>query len=101
MGRTISYNNSDWVAVYLNLSKARRRWGIIARVLERTGATVRAWGEMYKVVAQSVLIYVRESWVVTGEMLKVLMAFHHRMAQRITGMTEKLGSGGEWEYPAV
>ena len=34
-------------------------------------------------------------------MLKVLTAFHHRAARQITGMTEKRGAGGEWEYPAV
>ena len=42
------------------------------------GATVRASGEMYKLVAQLVLLYGRESLVVTGDMLKVLEGFHHR-----------------------
>ena len=53
---------------------------MIARVLERTGATVRAQGEIYKAVYQSVLLYVRDSWVVTRYMLKVLTEFHHRAA---------------------
>ena len=44
LGQTISYNNSDWTAVYLNLRKARRRWGMTVRVIERVGATVRARG---------------------------------------------------------
>ena len=39
--------------------------------------------------------------MVTGDMLKVLTAFHHRAARRITGMTAKNGAGREWEYPAV
>ena len=56
---------------------------------------------MYKAVAQSVLLYGSEIWVVTGDMLKVLAGFHHQAAQRITGMTEKRGAGGDWEYPAV
>ena len=77
LGWRIEYNNSDWVAVYLNLRKAQRRWGIIVRFLERTGAMVQARGEMYKAVAQSVLLYRSESWVVNGEILKVLMSFHH------------------------
>ena len=47
------------------------------------------------------LLYGRENWVVTGEMLKVLPTFHHRAARRITGMMEKHGAGREWEYPAV
>ena len=61
LGRTIAYNNSDWTAVYQNLRKAWRWWGTVARVLEITVATVRAQGAMYKVVAQSVLLYARES----------------------------------------
>ena len=46
LGLTITFNNSNWAAVYLNLRKDRMRWGMIARVLERTGATVRARGAM-------------------------------------------------------
>ena len=38
--------NSNWAAVYLNLHKARQQLGMIVRVLEITGATVRDWGEM-------------------------------------------------------
>ena len=56
---------------------------------------------MYKALAQSVLLYGRESWVVTGDMLKVLTTCHHQLAQRIAVMTEKCGAGREWEYPAV
>ena len=33
---------------------------------------VRAWEMLYKAVVQTVLLYGREIWVVTGEMLKVL-----------------------------
>ena len=65
LGQTIAYNNRIWEAVYLNLRKAQRRWRMIARVIEREGATVRARGEIYKEVAQLVLLYGRESWVVT------------------------------------
>ena len=50
---------------------------MIARVLEIMGATVRSRGAMYKAVAQLLLIYGRKSWVVTRNMLKVLMAFDH------------------------
>ena len=50
---------------------------------------------MYKAVEQSVLLCSSEIWVVMGEMLKVLEGFHHLAEQRITGMTEKYGAGGE------
>ena len=51
LGRTIAYNNIDWAGVYQNLHKDRRRWGMVARVLETMGATVWSQGEMYKSVA--------------------------------------------------
>ena len=77
------------------------RWGMVDRVLESTGATVRSRGAMYKTVAQLVFLYDRESWMMTGDILKVLDGFHHRAAQRITGMASKRGAGGEWEYLLV
>ena len=60
---------------------------MIARVLEITGATVRDQGTIHQAVAQSVILYGSKSWVVTGEIIKVLEGFHHRAAQQITGMT--------------
>ena len=77
LGRTIVHNNRYWAAVYLNLRKYRRQWGMIVRVLERTGATMWDRGEMYKAVVQSVQLYGSERWVVTGEILKFLTLFHH------------------------
>ena len=67
--------------------------------MERTGSTVRSQGDIYKVVAQLVILYGIQSWVVMGEMLKVLEGFHHRSEQKITGLIAKRGAGGEWDYP--
>ena len=60
---------------------------MILRALTKTGETVRARGVMYKTVAQSVLLYVSEIWVVMGEVLKVLEGFYHLTARRIMGTT--------------
>ena len=68
---------------------------MIARVLDKTVAMVRARGMMYKAVDQSVLLEGSESLVVTGVILKVLEGFHHRAARGITGMTETHGAGRE------
>ena len=97
LGRKIAYNNSNWAVVYQNLRKARSWWGMIARVLAKTVAMVRARGIMYKVVDKLVILYVSESWVVTGETIKVLEGFHHWMAWCIMGATMTRGAGGDWE----
>ena len=54
---------------------------------------------LYKSVAQSVLIYGSDIWVVMGAMLKVLEGLHHRVARRITGITEWSTTSGDWEWP--
>ena len=47
------------------------------------------------------ILYIRDSLVLMGAMLKVLERFHHRAARRIMGMKARCGAGGEWEYPLV
>ena len=51
---------------------------------------------MYKAADQLVLMYGSESWVVTGEMLKVLEGFHHWEERQIIGTTATRGARGEW-----
>ena len=74
---------------------------MIARVPDKTGAMVQSRGMMYKAVTQSVLLYVSDIRVVTGNILKVLEGFHNQEAMRTKGMTEICGAGGEWEYPPM
>ena len=45
---------------------------MVAKVFVKAGATVQKHALMYKAVVQVVLLYRRESWVVTDEMLKVV-----------------------------
>ena len=56
---------------------------------------------MYKSVVQTLLLYGSESWVVTGAMLKVMEGFHHRLAQRIAGMSDRKVMEGGWEWSSV
>ena len=71
---------------------------MITRVLEKTGATVKARGMMYKAMTQLVLLYGSYIWVTTGARIKVLEGFHHQEDRRVKGTKEKSGAGGEWEY---
>ena len=47
------------------------------------------------------LPYGSESWMVTGDILKVLEGFHYWEARQITGMKVTCGAEREWEYPPV
>ena len=74
---------------------------MISKVLMKMGAMGRARGVLYTAVAQTVLQYGSNSWVVTGEMLKVLEGFHHWAACRITGITDWCTEDRECDYPPV
>ena len=101
LGRVVTHNNSDWATLYRNLKKALKRWGLVSRVLEKTGASARVRGMFYKVVVQTVLLYGCETWTVTDSMLKVLEGFHHRIARRISGKTAVKVGDNQWEYPPI
>ena len=92
--RTDVYNDCDWEALYGNLRKVHRRCGILAIVLGKTGAPIKAPLVMCKAVVKTLLLYRIEIWVVTDEIMMVLEGFHHSISRRITGMTARRGDGG-------
>ena len=42
LGMMVTYNTSDWEALYRNLRKYKRRWEMAAKVLGKTGAPIKA-----------------------------------------------------------
>ena len=66
LGRTVTFNNSNWVELYQKPYKAQRQWEMAEKVLTRMGVTVRMRAMIYKAMVQTVLIYGRGSWVVMG-----------------------------------
>ena len=85
LGRPLTSTDDDRPALHWNLSKARKRWGTVSRVLVRDGANPKTMAMFYKAVVQSVLLFGSETWVISERMLKALSGFHHRAARRITG----------------
>ena len=47
LGKTITYHNSDWVELYRNLGKSQRRWGMVEKVLGKTGSPIKVQAMMY------------------------------------------------------
>ena len=45
--RTITYDNSECKALYRNLSKSQRIWGVVKNVLGETGAPIKAQEMVY------------------------------------------------------
>ena len=80
------------------MRKVQRWWGMVAKLLAKTGATVREHAIMYKTVVQTVLLYRSKSWVVTEAMLMMLEGFQNWVAQRIVGMSSQQVGEEVWEW---
>jgi hypothetical protein len=101
LGRILSEDDNDWPAIRANIQKARQRWGQIARILAREGASTKVMGYFYKAIVQAVLLYAAETWVVTERSMKALNSFHHRCARHIAGDHIRQNPNGEWHLPAM
>ena len=87
------YNNIDWEALYSNLRKSHRRWGMVAKVMGKMGAPIKAKAMVYKALVQAVFLYASEIWLVKDAMMKVLKGFYHSITILIAGMIVRKGDG--------
>ena len=99
LGRPLSFRDSDMPAMYKNLGKARKMWAKLAKLLRRkVGMKPRICGMFYQAVAQQILLYGLESWVVTPAMLSILDGYHHWVCRRISGLLPPfIPSEDRWE----
>ena len=74
---------------------------MLAKVLGKTGAPIKAQEMMYMALVQAVILYGSEIWVAMDVTMTVLEGFQHRISRRIVGMTVRRGDGGEWEWVSV
>lgn len=98
LGRLLTSNDSDWPTLYHNLSKARRQWSCIARVLVTEHVQPKAAGMFYKAVVQSILLYCSETWVLEDRMVDTLAAFHHAVAHHLSHLLPYRYRDA-WTYP--
>ena len=62
LGRILSMDNNDIIAVHSQLAKARRDWARVSKVLRAQNAASRVCSHFYKAVVQGVLLFGSESW---------------------------------------
>ena len=101
LGGVLTAGDDDWLAVLGNLGKARKIWGRLLQILSREGTDPRILGNFYKAVAQAVLLFGAETWVLIPSMERALDIFHHRVARRLTGRQPRIQGGGSWDYPPL
>ena len=65
-------SENDWTAVRRNFGKARRVWILIGKLLRREGADLRVSAIFYQSVAQAVLLFGRNTWVLLAAISRKL-----------------------------
>ena len=77
LGRWVSSNDDDTIAIHANLLKTKQRWGRLSKFLKRKGADAKTMGRFYETILQSILLYASETWVMTLDHMHLLNTFHH------------------------
>ena len=101
LGRVLTVGDDGWLAVVGKIGKARKSWGWLSWIMSREGVDLKVLGNFYKAVAQAVLLFGAETWVLTQSMERDLDSFQHRVARRITGKQPRRRADGIWEYPPL
>ena len=98
LGQVMTAGDNDWTAMAGNLSKSRKSWGRLSRILCWEGADGRVSGKFFNAVVQAVLLFVAETWVLTTRIERALESFQHGSARRITGRQPRRRGDGRWTY---
>ena len=105
LGRQLSSGDDDFHACLRNLSKAKKKWGALSRVLQQEGASKAYKSRVYLIVVSTVLLYGSETWVLNDRITQVLEAFHNRCARHITKRYIRRVAMDEddtrWIYPST
>ena len=97
LGQVILAAYDDWMAVVRNLSRARSVWNRMTINLIREGAEPRLSGFFFKAVAQAVLLFGSETWVVAPRMGRLLGGVQYQVARQLTERLPRQKSDRKWE----
>ena len=84
-----------------NLRKALKKWDGLKRVLGQEGENTQVWGNFFKAVVRSVLLFRLEKWLTNPYIVRALWGFHNRVAQRIMGRKTWRCPDKRWHYPPL
>jgi hypothetical protein len=100
IGHNLLLMDEDAPYVHNNVVKALQMWTQASRILLHEKPTPSTTVMFYKSVAQTVLLFGSETWVVTPRMMNTLESFHRQVSCRIAGRSPVyLRREEQWSYP--
>ena len=109
LGRTIYQTDDKYPATLWNIKRAWKFWGKLGKMMLRDGADTQGLENFYSSAVQEVLIFVSESWVLSGLELWVLSAAmestvegtHTGLLQDIIGKRVQQNPDSTWLTPVA
>ena len=99
LGRILSEDDSDDMAAYTRMQKAKRVWGRFSHLLRLDGASVETMGRFYRTIIQQTLLFGAATWVLSTRSLSRLERFHARCARGIAHRPIQRRADGTWVTP--
>ena len=101
MGSLLKSTDYDWPSSMAYLRKSRKIWSCLGRISGREGAGTRTSGRFHVAVAQAIILFVLETWVVNARITWIWGGFRHSVARQISGNIPCRWVEGTWEYPPL
>ena len=92
LGRPRDQTDGDWPAIRQNIMHTRTIWGRLGNLSIHKGADQRVTEMFYRVVAQTVLIFGLETWVILAEIERKVEVTHMGFMRQLKG------KGGATEF---
>ena len=99
LGRPRDQTDGDWPAIRQNIMHTRTIWGRLGNLSRHKGADQRVTEMFYRVVAQTVLIFGLETWVILAVMERTAEGIHTEFLRHITGKRAQGKEYGMWVTP--
>ena len=97
LGQTLDQTDDDWPAVRQKIMRARLIWGRLGKIMRREGAEPRVLKMFDRAVAQAVLLFGSETWLLSAAIERKVYVTHTYFLQHITGTRAQRIADGTWE----
>ena len=99
LGRILTEDDSDDMAAYTRMQKAKHVWGRFSHLSHLDGASVETMGRFCRTIVQQTLLFGAATWVLSARSLSRLERFHARCARGIAHRPIQRRADGTWVTP--
>ena len=99
LGRPLDQTDDNWTTIRQNIKQERTVWESLGKLLIREGKYTRVEAMFYRKVAQAVLFFDLETWVILEVTERKVEGTYTDFMRHITEMRLRWKAGGRWENP--